>query len=106
MSAPTTLPTQAIDHAAAQAHLPTSLPPTDQWVQAIAATFPPPAITNTAETPPPDPDIVAAGVPLTFPDQHEAAPAGVRRQPPSHRHRQSELGLRSRRHLAFCKCRR
>jgi hypothetical protein len=30
MSAPTTLPTQRIDHAAAQAHLPTSLPPTDQ----------------------------------------------------------------------------
>jgi hypothetical protein len=68
MSAPTTLPTQRINHAAAQAHLPTSLPPTDQLVQAIAATFPPPAITNTAETP--AAETVAAHVPLTFPGQH------------------------------------
>jgi hypothetical protein len=68
MSAPSTLPTHAIDHAAAQAHLPTSLPPTDQLVQAIAATFPPPAITNTAETP--AAETVAAHVPLTFPGQH------------------------------------
>jgi hypothetical protein len=56
-------PTQTIDHAAAQAH-----PPTDQLVQAIAATFPPPAITNTAETP--AAETVAAHVPLTFPGQH------------------------------------
>jgi hypothetical protein len=70
MSAPTTLPTQATDHAAAaaQPHLPTSLPPTDQLVQAIAATFPPPAIANTAETP--AAETVAAHVQLTFPGHH------------------------------------
>jgi len=70
MSAPTTLPTQATDHAAAaaQSHLPTSLPPTDGLGQAIAATFPPPAIANTVETS--AADTVAAHVPLTFPGQH------------------------------------
>ena len=71
MSAPTTLPTQATDHAGttpAQSHLPTSLPPTDQLVQAIAATFPPPALANTAETP--AAETVAAHVQLTFPGHH------------------------------------
>jgi hypothetical protein len=69
MSGPTTLATQAIDHAAAQAHLPTSLP-ADQLGQAIAANFPPPAIANTAETP--AAETVAAHVPLTFPGQHQS----------------------------------
>ena len=70
MSAPTTLPTQATDHAAAaaQSHLPTSLPPTDQLAEAIAATFPPPAIANTAETP--AAETVMAHVQLTFPGHH------------------------------------
>jgi hypothetical protein len=70
MSAPTTLPIQAINHTAetpAQSHLPTSLPPTDQLVQAIAATFPPPALANTTATP--AADTVAAHVQLTFPGQ-------------------------------------
>jgi len=72
MSAPTTLPTQAIEHAAAaaQPHLPTSLPPIDQLVQAISATFPPPALANTTETP--AAEIVASHVPLTFPGQHQS----------------------------------
>jgi len=60
-----TLPAQAIEHAAAEAHLPQQLPASDQFRQAIAAMFPPPAIANTTETP--AADTVAAHVPLTFP---------------------------------------
>ena len=52
----------------ANSNLPTSLPPTDQLVQAIAATFPPPAIANTAETP--AAETVMAHVQLTFPGHH------------------------------------
>jgi hypothetical protein len=67
MSLPHTLPHQATDHASSNAHLPPSLP-AHQLGQAIAATFPPPAIANTATTPGADP--VAAHVPLTFPGHH------------------------------------
>jgi len=72
MSAPATLPMQAITHTAetpAASHLPTSLPPVDQLVKAISATFPPPALVNTTATPAADP--VGTHVPLTFPGQHQ-----------------------------------